>query len=243
MDKKLRAIAGNHAIQEFLKVRPNTLREVWISAKHQSDPLVRELMALAQKKKITIGVKPDMQLEKICRTHQGAILFADQIPQLSLQNVGNGTKSIVLLLDGVEDPHNLGALIRTSWLMGVEAMLIPADRAVGLTAAVHKVACGGVEHVPLIIGNQFAQEVEILKEKGFWVFGFSHETDKTIFEWKATEKVVLCMGAEDKGLRKTTERICDDQLRLPQLSASASYNVSVAAGMALSETFRQHSLI
>ncbi len=243
MDKKLRAIAGNHAIQEFIKTRPNTIREVWLSQRHQSDPLIRELSALAQKKRAQVSVKPDLQLEKICRTHQGAIVFAEPIPEVSVHDLGKGEKSIVLLLDGVEDPHNLGALIRTSWLMGVEAMLIPADRAVGLTAAVHKVACGGVEHVPLIVGNQFAQEVEILKEKGFWVFGFSHETEKTIFDWKATEKVVLCLGAEDKGLRKTTERICDDQLRLPQLSASASYNVSVAAGMALSETFRQHSLM
>lgn len=240
MDKKLRAIAGQHAIQEFMLQRPQTLKEVWVSARHQSDPQLKEVTAFAQKKRIPVGTKPDIQLEKICRTHQGAILFADPIPEISVDELGQKEKSIVLLLDGVEDPHNLGALIRTSWLMGVEAILIPEDRAVGLTAAVHKVACGGVEHVPLIIGNQFSREIEALKEKGYWVFGFSHEAKKDIYSWNATEKVVLCLGAEDKGLRKTTERLCDEQLSLPQLSASASYNVSVAAGMALSETFRQH---
>ena len=150
-----------------------------------------------------------------------------------------GAHGLVIALDGVEDTHNLGAILRTSWLMGVNGMIIPEDRAVGLTAAVHKVACGGVEHVPILRTNQFTQPFEQLKKDGFWVFGLSHKAERSIYDAKIPEKVIWVLGAEDKGLRSPTEKICDELFSIPQSSPAASYNVSVSAALALAETKRQ----
>ena len=145
------------------------------------------------------------------------------------------------MLDGIEDPHNLGAILRTSWLTGVHGVLIPEDRAVGLTPTVHKVACGGVEHVPVEETTNFSNYAEDLKKKGYWIYGLSPRGKKSIFELDLPEKVVWAIGAEDKGMRVTTERLCDELVFIPQSSASASYNASVATAMALTETLRQHA--
>ena len=149
---------------------------------------------------------------------------------------------MVLALDGVEDTQNLGAVLRTSWLMGVNGIIIPEDRAVGLTASVHKVACGGAEHVPIHRTNQFNTPFEHLKKAGFWVFGLSHTAKRSIYDLQIPEKVIWVLGAEDKGLRTTTEKACDELVYIPQVSPTASYNVSVSAALALAETKRQWSV-
>jgi 23S rRNA (guanosine2251-2'-O)-methyltransferase len=118
----------------------------------------------------------------------------------------------------------------------------PEDRSVGLSPTVHKVACGGVEHVPFEQYSQFHPKLEELKKQGYWVFGLSHKAEKNLFEIKIPEKVIWVLGAEDKGLRTTTERVCDELVCLPQADAAASYNVSVAAGMTLIETLRQRQV-
>lgn len=240
-ESKLRSIAGNHAIKEILSVRPRTVRAAWLTQRWESSADLREFHKILTANKIKVEIKPDNKLEEICRSHQGAILQADPQKEFDLAQLKEATTATVLLLDGLEDPHNLGAILRTSWLLGVKAILVPQDRAVGLTATVHKIACGGVEHVPVITCNQFAKPIEELKEMGFWVFGLSHKAKTTLHSWKAHEKVVWCIGAEEKGLRTTTERLCDELVQIPQLSAAASFNASVAAAIALSETHRQHS--
>ena len=242
-ESKLRPIAGTHAIKEALFVRPRTVRVGWLDPKWESSADLREVHKTLISHKIKIELKPPAMIEKICRSHQGAVLYADPLKEPDLSFVKESSPVTVLLLDGLEDPHNLGAILRTSWLLGIKAILLPQERAVGLTATVHKIACGGVEHVPVITCNQFAKPIEELKEMGFWVFGLSHRAKISLHSWKAHEKVVWCIGSEEKGLRTTTERLCDELVQIPQLSAAASFNASVATAIALSETHRQHSLL
>lgn len=239
--KSWRQVAGNHAILELIRVRPDSVKHLIIQKNWSSSADLKNLMDQFKSKKLSFEEKSDLEMQKICPSHQGAILFSDQTPQFDYMSTGWEDHSLIVALDGVEDPHNLGAIMRTSWLMGVSGIILPADRAVGLTATVHKVACGGVEHVPLVQINNFSDPFEKLKQSGFWVFGLSHKANKTIYDLKIPEKVIWVMGAEDKGLRVPTERACDELVSIPQVAADASYNVSVATAMALAETKRQWS--
>lgn len=233
-------MAGRHAILEALAVRAKDVQVLWLRQGWESSQELRDLEERARRQKIKIEVKPPAALDRFCATHQGALVVVSTRPQLDFAGLNNFDVSTILALDGLEDPHNLGAVLRTAWLAGVHGLLVPEDRAVGLTATVHKVACGGVEHVPVLEANQFGPSIEKLKEQGYWVFGLSHRATKGLFDMKLPEKVVWALGAEDKGLRTSTERLCDELVSIPQLDAAASYNVSVATAMALTETLRQH---
>ena len=237
--KNLRVIIGTHAILEALAIRPHAAEELWLEQGWQSSQVLKKLHAENKSKVRKIEEKPKAVLERLAASHQGAALLVNETPTVNWDDLKSKTQSKVVLLDGIEDPHNLGAILRTSWLMGVDAILIPADRSVKLTPIVHKVASGGVEHVPVEICQNFTNYIEDLKKNDFWVYGLSHTGKGTLFDLRIAKKIVWCIGAEDKGLRTTTERLCDELVCIPQTSDAASYNASVAVGMALSETARQ----
>ncbi len=239
VNKSWRQVAGTHAIRELIKVRPQTIKSLVVQKNWASSSDLRDLVDEVRGLKINLNEVSESDLQKMCPSHQGAVAFSDFNPHFDVLEAGWEQNSMIVALDGVEDPHNLGAVLRTSWLMGVQGVIVPEDRAVGLTATVHKVACGGVEHVPLAKTNNFADPFKTLKEAGFWVFGMSHKAKKTIHDLKVPEKVIWVMGAEDKGLRIPTERACDELISIPQIAADASYNVSVATAIVLSETRRQ----
>ncbi len=239
LPKSWRQIAGTHAVKEALSVRPQSIKQAYVQANLLNSPEIKELLQIFKAKDIRFEEKNEMELAKLCAGHQGAVIFSDYNPAFDYTQQGWEDKSIILALDGVEDPHNLGAILRTSWLMGVSGLIIPQDRAVGLTPTVHKVACGGVEHVEIARINNFNDPFETLKQAGFWVYGLSHKATKSIYDIQYPEKVIWVLGAEDKGLRSTTERVCDELVSIPQASPEASYNVSVATAMALAETKRQ----
>lgn len=237
--KSWRQVTGTHAIAELLNTHASSIQMVILQSNWRSSAELRLLASQLADRKIKIEEKPEQQLENISRSHQGAVAFSDLKLEFNYQSFKWGSHALVLALDGVEDTHNLGAALRTSWLMGVSGIIIPEDRAVGLTARVHKVACGGVEHVPIHRTNQFSTPFATLKKENFWVFGLSHKAKKTIYDLNIPERVVWVLGAEDKGLRGPTEKACDELVSIPQLSVNASYNVSVAAALALGETKRQ----
>ena len=239
--KDLRVVIGTHAVNEVLSVRPKAVKNMWLRTGWESSGDLKDIQALAKKHNIKIEERSEQALEKFGPSQQGAALFVSGAPEFSLKKIGKSESSIVLVLDGIEDPHNLGAILRTSWLIGVEGVLIPRERAVGLTPTTHKVACGGVEHVPVELATNFSQPIEALKEQGYWVYGLSPRGTKSLYDLNLPEKVVWAVGAEDKGMRVTTEKLCDELVYLPQASSSASYNASVATAMALSETLRQHA--
>lgn len=239
LPKSWRQITGTHAVKEVLAVRPQSVKQAIVQKNLMSTPEVKELLAIFRDHDIRFEERAEPELAKITQSHQGVIVFSDYNPSFDYTHQGWEEESIIVALDGVEDTHNLGAILRTSWLMGVSGVIIPADRAVGLTPTVHKVACGGAEHVEIARINNFNEPFEKLKEAGFWVYGLSHKAEKTIYEIDYPEKVIWVLGAEDKGLRSTTERVCDELVSIPQAAADASYNVSVATAMALAETKRQ----
>lgn len=239
--REWRIVVGNHAIYEALNVRPKQVKGLWLKNGWENSADLREMEELARAKKVKIDTRQESVIDKFGSSHQGAALFVDGAPVLSMEKLDDLEKSVILMLDGIEDPHNLGAIVRTSWLTGADGILIPEDRAVGLTPTAHKVACGGAEHVPVEETTNFGKYAEELKKKGYWIFGLSPRGKQSIFELKLPDKVVWAIGAEDKGLRVTTERLCDELVYIPQTSASASYNASVATAMALTETLRQHA--
>lgn len=237
--KNSRVVVGHHAIMETLKTNAAKIQSVWMQKGHESSEDLRELEEQTRRLKLNLEIKPKEVLTKEFPSHQGAVLVVEGRPRLDWDQLSEKSESIVLFLDGIEDPHNLGAILRTAWLMGVDALFIPQDRSVHLTATVHKVACGGVEHVPVEIVPSFSASLEKLKEMGYWSYGLSHKSSKVLYNFKFPEKVIWMVGAEDKGLRSTTERLCDEIVKLPQASADASYNASVATALALGETSRQ----
>jgi len=238
-----RIVIGTHAINEVLRVRPRAIKGMWLRQGWDASQDLRDMHDLALKAKVKIEIKSEQVIDKFGPSHQGAAVFLSQdaAPTLDLKKISQKEKSIVLMLDGIEDPHNLGAILRTSWLIGGDGIIIPEDRAVGLTPTVHKVACGGAEHVPVEATTNFAKYAEEFKEKGYWIFGLSPRGKRSIFELELPDKVVWAIGSEDKGMRVTTERLCDELVFIPQTSESASYNASVATAMALTETLRQHT--
>ncbi len=229
---------GEHAIREAFKKNPKSLETLVLQDNWKDNESLRELEQMGRDKRLKIELRSAQTMDRM-GSHQGALLIASTSPSIEVADLLKLEEGIIVALDGVEDPHNLGAVLRTCWLMGVKAVIIPEDRAVGLTPVAHKVAAGGAEHVPLIRDNNFQSVFSDLKEAGYWIFGLSHRAKGLIYDLSVPRKVVWVLGAEDKGLRSSTEKICDELVRFPQLEAAASYNVSVATAMTLSESQRQ----
>jgi 23S rRNA (guanosine2251-2'-O)-methyltransferase len=149
---------------------------------------------------------------------------------------------LILALDGVQDPHNLGACLRTAEAVGVAAIIIPKDRAVGLTPAVRSAAAGSAERVPVVAVTNLTRTLERLKELGYWITGLAGEGEETLYDIDLTGPLVLVMGGESDGLRRLTRESCDRLARIPMVGRIESLNVSVAAAVCLYEAFRQRSL-
>ena len=169
----------------------------------------------------TVGVKPESYLFEILES-------LDEPPFL-------------LILDGVQDPHNLGACLRTADAAGVHAVIVPKDRAVGLTPAVRTVACGAAEHIPLIQVTNLARTMRNLQKADVWLAGTADRAEQSLYEADLTGPLALVMGSEGKGLRRLTGDTCDFLLRIPMLGSVESVNVSVAAGICLFEAVRQRT--
>jgi 23S rRNA (guanosine2251-2'-O)-methyltransferase len=165
--------------------------------------------------------------------------FTQDEPELDFAALEAAEEATLIALDEVEDPHNLGAILRTAWLLGVQGVLTPEHRSAHLSPAVSKVAQGAAEHVPVVRETALPERLKRLKEHGFWILGMSHKAKQDLFRLDIPKKVVWVLGSESSGLRKSVEGACDDLISIPQGVADASYNVSVAAALALGETFRQ----
>jgi 23S rRNA (guanosine2251-2'-O)-methyltransferase len=149
---------------------------------------------------------------------------------------------LLLVLDGIQDPHNLGACLRSADAFGVHAVIAPKDRAVGITATVEKVACGAAETVPYITVTNLARTLRELKEQGIWVVGAAGEAKQDLHGFKHTGPLAIVLGAEGEGLRRLTMETCDELVRIPMLGSVESLNVSVSTGIFLFEARRQRSV-
>lgn len=233
-----RVSVGIHAVQEALNAHASWISEIWIKEGFGHSPQEKMILETAQRGGVKSLKVPLKQLDGLTSGHQGVAAVLKKDPELS-DSALDQKKSICLALDQVVDPHNLGAVVRTAWLFGVSAIFTTKDRSAPLTPTVSKVAQGGLEHVPIVATTVLDQELKSLKSKGFWIYGLSHKGTSSIYDLDLPDKIVWVLGAEGSGLRKPTERACDELVCIPQVAPDASFNVSVAAGIALAEAHRQ----
>ena len=235
-------IYGFHAISKMLQHSPASCVELLCT--EAKNPRLRSLIGAARQSRLPIRFESRESLTDLSGNpkHQGCVLrIDDSSPSaLTLEQLlqQNHPRSLYLVLDGVQDPHNLGACLRTADATGVDAVIIPKDRAVGLTAAARKVAAGGAESVPLLEVTNIVRCLKDMKKAGVWIYGTSGEAMNAIYEFDYDSPVALVMGAEGDGLRRLTAEQCDHLIKLPMLGVVESLNVSVAAGVCLYEIIR-----
>lgn len=237
-----RFVAGLHASLELLKTQPQWVCKAYL-ARQKEDPLYRKILKHLHQHDILIEKKTQSYLEVFCGSHQGVVLEATDRKQFQWSRLEQVEKAAVIILDSVEDSHNLGAIIRTSWLLGVEGVFVSNHQGLkNLTPAVHKVSCGGVEHVPIEFHHHLPTILKKLKNMGFWIYGLDHTSQERLWDVQYSDKTAWLLGSESKGLRKSIQKMADVTVKIPQKDAQASYNVSVATGLAVGEWSRQLNL-
>ncbi len=234
-----RCVVGVHAVEELLAVRPRAIDQLWLREGYLSHPALKKINEEAVRLKVRMQAQPVTTLDRVTSSHQGVIAYANAQPELDWPALEKLSVATVMALDEVEDPHNLGAVLRTAWLLGAQAILTPEHRAAQLSPAVSKVAQGAVEHVPVVSDGPLNSQLEDLKKRGFWILGLAAGAKQNLYSLEIPSKVVWVLGSEAGGIRKSVESVCDDLVSIPQLNAGASYNVSVAAALALGESYRQ----
>ena len=237
-----RIVMGIHSVKEAMSVRPKAIRQIWLKQDFMQNPALKQISEEAKAKNLRLEKKPEAELRKVAESHQGVVAFVGEDPPWQLEKWVKQKTCVILALDSLEDPQNVGALFRTAWLFGVSGILICSRRAANITPSVAKVAEGGLEHVAWEVVDQLPQALEELKEQGFWIYGLDASGQKDLYELELPEKVVWVLGAEDQGIRKSVQGVCDELVRIPQTDKKASLNVSAAGAVTLGETFRQQRL-
>jgi 23S rRNA (guanosine2251-2'-O)-methyltransferase len=241
-------VYGQHAVRALLTRHAERVTALTI-VEGRAEPRVVELQALAQKAGRKVSRASPATFRQLFgdAVHQGVYVDVQPLPPWReeelvaaiARKLEEKQPPLVLVLDGVQDPHNLGACLRTADACGALAVVIPKDRAVQMNATVRKVAAGAAETTPLAVVTNLARALRLLKEAGLWIVGADAEAPKLAHETDLTGPIALVMGAEGSGLRQLTRETCDLLVRLPQAGAVESLNVSVAAGMLMYETVRQ----
>jgi 23S rRNA (guanosine2251-2'-O)-methyltransferase len=238
-----RLLFGFHAVTVRLKTAPGSIVEIYVDAARR-DQRMRQFVERAREAGVRLIDSDDARLHKLCGTHrhQGVVAQVQPIETVkSLDDLLDAVDGppLLLVLDGVTDPHNLGACLRVADGAGAHAVLAPKDHAVGVNATVAKVASGAAETVPYFMVTNLARTLGELKERDVWVVGTSDAAEKSLYDVDLSGPIALVLGAEGAGLRQLTARTCDELVRLPMKGAVESLNVSVAAGVCLYEAVRQ----
>jgi 23S rRNA (guanosine2251-2'-O)-methyltransferase len=236
-------IFGFHAVTSRLRHEASSVEEIFVDI-GRDDRRMKDLVANAKAAGVRVMPVDSARLDKIVgtRRHQGVIAFASQLSLArnldELLDAIDGPP-LLLVLDGITDPHNLGACLRVADGVGAHAVIVPKDRAVGLNATAAKVASGAAETVPYFMVTNLARTLNELKERDIWVIGTSDTATKSLYELDLKGPVALVLGSEGDGMRQLTGKTCDELVRLPMKGAVESLNVSVAAGVCLYEALRQ----
>jgi len=240
----LEKVYGVHAVEALLRHHPKRVKQLWV-AEGRQDPRIQALLSLAEAHRVNVGQRERRELDEWAEgVHQGVVAEVspsqvwgeNMLDELLERNEG---PALLLVLDGVTDPHNLGACLRTADAAGAQAVIVPKDKSATLNATVRKVACGAAEVIPLVAVTNLARTLEKLQKKGLWIVGTAGEADKDLYDLDLTGPTVLVMGAEGKGMRRLTREHCDFLARLPMAGSVSSLNVSVATGVCLFEALRQ----
>lgn len=239
-------IYGQHAVRSFLERRPGQA-SLLLLQKGREDARASELVRLARAASVRIEHRDARELDKLAGSerHQGACLqvrTAAALGEGALDDLMDKASSpLLLVLDGVQDPHNLGACLRTADAAGATAVVVPRDRAAGLSGTVRKVASGAAETMPLVQVVNLARTLRWLKERELWIVGTDDQAPTPLFAAKLTGPLAVVLGAEGSGLRRLTRECCDELVRIPMKGVVESLNVSVATGVVLFEALRQRS--
>jgi 23S rRNA (guanosine2251-2'-O)-methyltransferase len=236
-----------HSVASALSNTPGQVRVI-ITAEECHNPRVKKLLAQAGEVGVKIITQPRALLERRSegQRHQDIIaeISADNTwAEKDLEQLLDAIEGppLLLVLDGVQDPHNLGACLRTAEAVGVHLVILPRDRSVGLTPAARRSASGAAEVLPVLFATNLARVLRHLKAKGVWLFGTSDRAEQVLYDADLTGPMALVMGSEGKGMRRLTTELCDFLIRIPMQGSVSSLNVSVAAGVCLFELARQRS--
>jgi len=239
---------GIHAVDSLLRRSPQRILSLFIQI-DRNDKRIQALLVLAKNQGVSITRVPKADLDtKVAERHQGVVAVIEtassevNLSERDLVSFLSGVeRPLVLVLDGVTDPHNLGACLRSADAAGVHAVVVPKDNSAELNATVRKVASGAAEAIPLVRVTNLARTLKALKDAGLWVVGTTGEAETVLYDQDLTLPVVIVMGAEGPGMRRWTTDACDFLVKLPMAGDVSSLNVSVATGVCLFEAVRQRT--
>ncbi|MDO8388328.1 MAG: 23S rRNA (guanosine(2251)-2'-O)-methyltransferase RlmB [Polaromonas sp.] len=249
MSSSPKVLFGFHAVGVRIKTAPQSVFEVFFDASRR-DARMRQFMDRAREAGIRLIESDGLRLAKMCGSHghQGVVARVDPLAQvksldelLEQLEAASDEPPLLLVLDGVTDPHNLGACLRVADGAGAHAVIAPKDHAAGINATVAKVASGAAETMPYFMVTNLARTLGELKERNIWCIGTSDDAPRTIYDVKLTGPVALVLGAEGEGMRQLTRKTCDELVSIPMRGAVESLNVSVASGVCLYEALRQRT--
>ncbi len=238
-------VYGVHAVFALLTNPHRIINKLFVS-QDRMDKRLQEVLDKAEQAQISIEKLSTQKMNQRFAdfAHQGVVASATSLPdygEADLITLLDSSKKpgLILILDGVTDPHNLGACLRSADATGVDFVMIPKDKSASITPVVSKVACGAAESVPLVRVTNLVRAMEILKEQGVWIYGAAGEAEQSLYQVDCSGTIAIAMGAEGEGLRRLTREHCDGLFSLPMLGSVESLNVSVATGVSLYEVIRQ----
>jgi 23S rRNA (guanosine2251-2'-O)-methyltransferase len=240
-------IYGLHTMTSVIEREPERLIELFV-LKGREDERLLYIINEARRYDISVQFCQRKTLDDKCdgEQHQGIVATAKPAKVLNEHDLDiilkHESSPLLLVLDGVTDPHNLGACLRTADAAGVHAVIVPKDKSASLSPIVRKVACGAAEVIPLIQVTNLSRTLKAMQDEGVWIIGTAGEAEQSLYECKLTGPTALVMGAEGKGMRRLTRENCDELIKLPMSGSVSSLNVSVATGVCLYEIVRQRLL-
>jgi 23S rRNA (guanosine2251-2'-O)-methyltransferase len=236
-------LTGFHAVEEALAAGRALDRIVIARGRHGER--VEAVVQLARSKSVPVRFEERSQIDRLAgtREHQGIAALAAAKPALELEDLlaAKTPQGLLVLLDGIEDPHNLGAIVRTALAAGAHGVVIPERRAVGLTDTVERASAGALAHLPVARVKNLVRAMEEMKEAGYWLIGLDERADKKYTEADFSGQVGIVLGSEGEGLHELTRKRCDFLVSIPTSGPVRALNVSVAAGVVLFEVVRQRS--
>ena len=245
MSSSPKVLYGFHAVGVRLKTAPTSVIEIYFEATRR-DSRMRQFIERAKEANVRLIEADGLRLSKLCGNHghQGVVARVEPLAQVTslddlLDSLPSEQPPLLLVLDGITDPHNLGACLRVADGAGAHAVIAPKDHAVGVNATVAKVASGAAETMPYFMVTNLARTLNELKERNIWVIGTSDDAPKTLYQVDLKGPTALVLGAEGAGMRQLTRKTCDELVSLPMRGAVESLNVSVASGVCLYEALRQ----
>ena len=235
-------IYGIHAVEAAIRNHPENVLQVFVQ-QGRNDNRVKVLLDIAKNSGLSTQFISNDKLKEKCpkARHQGVVAEIRHIKssELSLDDILNKEQLLLLVLDEVQDPHNIGACLRTADAVGVDAVVVSKNRSPALSAVIRNVASGAAETVPYIMVTNLARALDTLKENNVWLIGTSGEVDQTIYDTKVTQRMALIMGSEGKGMRRLTREACDELVSIPMQGTVESLNISVATAVCLYEIRRK----